>query len=131
MAIQWDTIIVKKYYFSINNCRSRYLETWIQKKTQQRKEKEMLKQILMFVSSDLQGKLRFVEESIQYKDYKPFFTNLWDAVILSGRHALLPFEKFQDLEHTYSWMKYYNTELQGSKVEENVLKDILEEVLLS
>jgi len=82
----------------------------------------------MLVTSDLQGKLPFIEESIQYHDYKPFFTNMWDAVIISGRHALLPFEKFQDLEHTYSWMKYYNTELQNRKVDQNVLKDILEDV---
>ena len=31
----------------------------------------------------------FIEESRQYKDYKPFFTDMWDAVILTGIHSLL------------------------------------------
>ena len=29
---------------------------------------------------NLENKLRFIEESNQYKDYKPFFTDMWDAI---------------------------------------------------
>lgn len=53
---------------------------------------------------------------------------MWDAMILTGRHALLPFEIFENLEHTYSWMRYYNTELQSNKIDENVLNDLLIDV---
>ena len=78
--------------------------------------------------NDLESKLRFIEESRQYKDYKPFFTDMWDAIILTGRHSLLSFEIFEDLQHTYSWIKYYNTELDVNKGDEAVLKDLLNEV---
>jgi len=82
------------------------------------------------IKNDLDRKLRFINESIQYKDYKPFFTDIWDAVILSGKQTLLPFEMIENLQHTYSWLKYYNTEIQ-QKTEannENTLRDLLEEV---
>jgi hypothetical protein len=49
--------------------------------------------------NDLENKLRFIGESHQYKDYKPFFTDMWDVVILTGRHSLLSFEIFEDLQH--------------------------------
>jgi hypothetical protein len=49
---------------------------------------------------------------VQYKDFKPFFTDMWDAVILGGKQTVLPFELFENLQHTYSWMKYYNNELE-------------------
>ena len=53
---------------------------------------------------------------------------MWDAIILTGRHSLLSFETFEDLQHTYSWMKYYNTELESNKLDENVLNDLLKDV---
>ena len=40
---------------------------------------------------------------------------MWDAIVLAGKHALLPFELFQSLQRTYSWMKYYNSELDNGK----------------
>ena len=56
---------------------------------------------------------------------------MWDAVILTGKQALLPFELFQHLQRTYSWMKYYNSEIEsrrGMTLDEKVLKDLLEDV---
>jgi len=53
---------------------------------------------------------------------------MWDAIILTVRHSLLSFETFGDLQHTYSWMKYYNTELEVGKNDECVLKDLLTDV---
>ena len=56
---------------------------------------------------------------------------MWDAVILTGKQALLPFELFQNLQRTYSWMKYYNSEIEsrrGMTLDEKVLKDLLEDV---
>jgi hypothetical protein len=75
-------------------------------KARQHKETETKKNTISFIINDLENKLRFIEESHQYKDYKPFFTDMWDAVILTGRHSLLSFEIFEDLQHTYLWMKY-------------------------
>lgn len=128
MVIEWDSIIVENVLLALIIVGTIYLEGWFQRKGQQRKDKDTLRQTIMFITSDLQGKLRFIEESLQYHDYKPFFTNMWDAMILTGRHALLPFEIFEDLEHTYSWMRYYNTELQSNKIDENILKDLLKDV---
>ncbi|MFY9871213.1 MAG: hypothetical protein WAK17_15970 [Candidatus Nitrosopolaris sp.] len=79
----------------------------------------------------MQKRLNFIDETHQYSDYKPFFTDMWDAIILAGKHALLPFELFQSLQRTYSWMKYYNSELDGNSGkahDEKVLKDLLEDV---
>jgi hypothetical protein len=128
LTIEWDAIIVENVLLALIIVGTIYVEGWFQRKAQQSKDKDMIRQTVMFITSDLQGKLRFIEESIQYRDYKPFFTNMWDAMILAGRHALLPFEMFEDLEHTYSSMKYYNTELQSNKTDENVLKDLLADV---
>ena len=55
-----------------------------------------------------------------------------DAVVLAGKHSLLPFNVFQNLQRTYSWMKYYNNELdinnKGGKRDENVLEELLHDV---
>ena len=56
---------------------------------------------------------------------------MWDAVILTGKQALLPFELFQNLQRTYSWMKDDNSEIEsrrGMTLDEKVLKDLLEDV---
>jgi hypothetical protein len=70
------------------------------------------KKLIVLLTNDLVRKLRFIEESVQYKDYKPFFTDIWDAIVLSGKQTLLAFEMIENLQHAYSWLKYYNTELQ-------------------
>ena len=55
---------------------------------------------------------------------------LVESVILSGKQTLFPFDIIKNLEHTYSWMKYYNTELQqkGPIGNEQILKDLLIEI---
>jgi hypothetical protein len=85
---------------------------------------------MKFIKNDLEQRLHFIDESLQYKDYKPFFTDMWDAVVLAGKHALLPFDLFQSLQRTYSWMKYYNSELESSNrnLDEKVVKELLEDV---
>lgn len=89
-----------------------YVESWAEKHKIRKEEDRGRQQIIQFVTNDLQNKLRFIEESIRYKDFKPFFTDMWDAVILGGRQILLPFDLFENLQHTYSWMKYYNNEIE-------------------
>jgi hypothetical protein len=107
-----------------------YVEHWNYIRMQKNNDKTARKKILQLIKEDLVRKLRFIDESIQYKDYKPFFTDVWDSVILSGKQTLLQFEIIKNLEHTYSWMKYYNTELQqkGTAGNEQTLKDLLSEI---
>jgi len=129
LVIIWDQLIAEMVllagiiYFSI------YLEQLIYHKSEKKERKETKTNIVKFIENDLQQRLHFIEESLQYKDYKPFFTDMWDAVILAGKHALLSFELFQSLQRTYSWMKYYNSELEGNKkLDEKTLVELLEDV---
>ena len=106
-----------------------YLELWGHKRSQRKEEKENTKRIIMFIVDDLQKRLDFIEETYEYKDFKPLFTDMWDAIVLAGKHALLPFELFQSLQRTYSWMKYYNSELDSGKpVDEKILVELLDDV---
>ena len=88
--------------------------------------------MIIFIDDDLKQRLRFIDESQQFKDYKPFFTDMWDAVVLAGNQSLLPFNVFQNLQRTYSWMKYYNNELDSTnksgKIDEKVLEELLQDV---
>ncbi len=99
--------------------------------SQLKEDEKTTKNIIRFIKDDLERRLAFIDESFQYKDYKPFFTDMWDAVILSGKQSLLPFELFQSIQRTYSWMKYYNSEIESNKrrnVDEKVLKELLDDV---
>ena len=79
------------------------------------------------ISFDLEKKLSLLESN-RSRAYIPFFAAMWDAIILTGRHSLLSFETFEDLQHTYSWMKYYNAEIDVGKSDEGVHKDLLTNV---
>ena len=109
-----------------------YLEHWTYRRTEKQKEQKERKNLIIFVDDDLKQRLRFIDESQQFKDYKPFFTDMWDAVVLAGNQSLLPFNVFQNLQRTYSWMKYYNNELDSTnksgKIDEKVLEELLQDV---
>lgn len=130
MAIEWDSLIIEMVTLAAIIYGSVYLASWIEKKKIRNEQREDAKKIIRFVTNDLNKRLQFIEESIQYKDFKPFFTDLWDAIILGGKQTLLPFEMFENLQHTYSWMKYYNNELeQWEKSDgEAAILEILNEV---
>ncbi|HSF27896.1 MAG TPA: hypothetical protein VLA53_02595 [Nitrosopumilaceae archaeon] len=130
MGIEWAQLIIEMSVLAGIIFGAVYVEHWNYRRIQKNEETGTRKKILVLINNDLDRKLRFIDESIQYKDYKPFFTDIWDAVILSGKQTLLPFEMIENLQHTYSWLKYYNTELQQKTVanNENTLKDLLEEV---
>jgi hypothetical protein len=112
MAIEWDVLIAEMAMLGSIIYGAIYVENWIEKRKFLRKEKEEGTRTVKFVANDLQKKLRFMDDSVHYKDFKPFFTDMWDAIILGGRQTVLPFELFENLQHTYSWMKYYNNELE-------------------
>jgi hypothetical protein len=109
-----------------------YLEHWTYRRTEKQKEQKEGKKLIIFIDDDLKQRLRFMDESHQFKDYKPFFTDMWDAVVLAGNQSLLPFNVFQNLQRTYSWMKYYNNELditnKSGKIDEKVLEELLQDV---
>jgi len=130
LEIEWTQIVIEMSILAGIIFGAVYVEHWNYRRMQKTEETGTRKKILVLINNDLDRKLRFIDESIQYKDYKPFFTDIWDAVILSGKQTLLPFEMIENLQHTYSWLKYYNTELQQktSTNNEHILHDLLEEV---
>ena len=101
MVIEWDIIIVEMsilagiIYFSV------YLEHWTYNKSQKKEDEKIKQNITRFIENDRQQRLNFINEWLQYKDYKPFFTDMWDAVILAGKHSLLSFELSQSLQRSY------------------------------
>jgi hypothetical protein len=129
LAIEWDVLVVEMSLLAGIIYGAIYVESWVEKRKVRSEEKEMKKKILMFVINDLNKQLQFIEESIQDKDFKPFHTSIWDAVILGGKQTLLPFETFENLQDTYSWMTYYNNELSLNGAEnEKLLVELLKDV---
>src|SRR6476469_5199654 len=131
MAIAWDYLTVELVllagiiYFSV------YLKHWAYRRSQLKEDEKAIKNIIRFIKDDLGHRLGFIDESLQYQDYKPFFTDMWDAVILSGKQSLLPFELFQSIQRSYSWMKYYNSEIESNRrenLDERILKELLDDV---
>ncbi len=128
-VMEIDNIIIESVILAAIIFGAIYVEQWNQRRMQKNENDLTRKKISLLIKEDLIRKLRFVDDSISYKDYKPFFTDVWDSVILSGKQTLFQFEIIKNLEHTYSWMKYYNTELQQKGINnEQTIKEILEEI---
>jgi hypothetical protein len=129
ILIEWDSLIVEMLILAAIIWFAVYLEHWTYRRSEKQKERKERRNLLIFIDNDLKQRLRFIDESQQFKDYKPFFTDMWDAVVLAGKHSLLPFNVFQNLQRTYSWMKYYNNELDiTNKRDEKVLEELLQDV---
>jgi len=132
MAIEWDSLVAEMTILAAIIYGSIYVGNWLEKRKFQQDNKEEAKKIVMFVTNDLRKKLRFIDESIQRKDFKPIFTDMWDAILLGGKQGLLPFEKFENMQHTYSWIKHYNNELeQIDRREKESISEMLKEVKTS
>jgi len=130
--IEWDSLIVEMVILAAIIFFSVYLEHWVFRKREKEKENKERKYLIIFIENDLKQRLRFIDESEQFKDYKPFLTDMWDAVVLAGKHPLLPFNLFQNLQRTYAWMKYYNSEInarnKGNNIEEKIFQELLQDV---
>lgn len=127
--VEWNDIIIESVILAVIIYSAMFVEHWNSKRMQKNEDSLLRKKILLLIKEDLTRKMRFINESTKYKDYKPFFTDVWDSVIVSGKQTLLQFELIKNLEHTYSWMKYYNTELkQQGTVNEKILLELLTEV---
>lgn len=110
---------------------SLYIEHWAFQRSSKKQDEKSLINILKFIEDDLKHRNKFVDESLRNENYKPFLTDMWDAVIIAGKHSLLDFQLFQTFQRTYSWMKYYNSELELVKKNEfdnKMLKELLIEV---
>lgn len=127
--IEWDSLILEMVILAAIIWFSVYLEHWTYRRRENEKENKEQKYLIVFIDNDLKQRLRFIDESQQFKDYKPFFTDMWDAVVLAGKHPLLPFNLFQNLQRTYSWMKYYNNEIDARNKSGNIDGKVLEELL--
>jgi len=132
ILIVWDSLIAEMLILAAIIWFTVYLEHWTYRRTEKQKEQKERKNLFIFIDDDLKQRLRFIDESQQFKDYKPFFTDMWDAVVLAGNQSLLPFNVFQNLQRTYSWMKYYNNEMditnKSGKIDEKVLEELLQDV---
>lgn len=130
LAIEWDALVVEIVLFAVLIYGAVYLERWMENRKVRMQDDKSRRQVIRFVTDDLNSRLRFIAESIHYRDFKPFFTDMWDSVILGGKQTLLPFPLFENLQHTYSWMKYYNNELdqKGRAVDEKEALELLGEV---
>jgi len=130
LAIEFENIIIESVILAVIIFGAVYLELWYYRRYQKIEDEKTKKMILRLIKEDLTRKQRFLEESIKFKDYKPFFTNVWDSIILSGKQTLLSFELINNFEHSYSWMRYYNTELhqRGVVGNEQTLLELLEEI---
>jgi hypothetical protein len=130
LATEWESIIVESIILAVIIFGAVYVENWNYRRMQKSENDAIRKKMLLLIKEDLTRKLRFIDDSIKYRDYKPFFTDVWDSVILSGKQTLLQFETIKSLDHTYSWMKYYNTELQqkGAGSNEQTLDELFNEI---
>jgi hypothetical protein len=130
LAIDFEYIAIEMSILAAIIFGAVYVELWYYRRSQKREDKKTKKMILELIKEDLTRKQRFLEDSIKFKDYKPFFTDVWDSIILSGKQTLLSFELIKNFEHSYSWMKYYNTELQqrGVTGNEQTILELLGEI---
>jgi len=63
-------------YFSV------YLEHWAYTRSQKQEEMRTRKNIMMFIKDDLEQRLHFIDESLQYKDY-------WYVECIASRQAYI------------------------------------------
>jgi hypothetical protein len=129
LAIEWDVLVVEMSLLAAIIYGAIFVESWLEKRKAWNEEEKMKKKILMIVADDLNKQLQFIEESVRDKDFKPFHTSIWDAVILGGKQTLLPFDIFENLQDTYSWMRYYNNELSLNGTEnEKLIAELLGDI---
>jgi hypothetical protein len=85
LAIEWDVLVVEMSLLAAIIYGAIFVESWFEKRKARNEEEKMKKKILMIVADDLNKQLQFIEESVRDKDFKPFHTSIWDAVILGGK----------------------------------------------
>jgi len=74
--IEWYKIIIESMILSIIIFGAVFLEIWLYRKLEKIKEVNTRKRMLDLIRTDLRRKIRFINDSSEYKDYKPFFTDV-------------------------------------------------------
>ena len=83
LVIEWDSLIVEMIILAGIIWFAVYIEHWAYKRSQQQKDKKT-KYNVCLLKNDLEQRMRFIDESSHTKDYKTFFTDMWDSIIISG-----------------------------------------------
>ena len=76
LDIEWYKIIIESVILSIIIFGAVFLEIWLYRKSEKIKEVNTRKRMLDLIRTDLRRKIRFINDSSEYKDYKPFFTDV-------------------------------------------------------
>ncbi|HEX9678192.1 hypothetical protein [Nitrososphaera sp.] len=65
MAIEWDSVVVEMVLLAVIIYGAVWVEANVQKRRIRKEEAVARRQIIQFVTDDLNGKLRFINESLQ------------------------------------------------------------------
>jgi len=76
MVIEWDYLIVEMVLLAGILWFTVYIEHWAYRWSQVKEDKKTIINIIRFIKDDLEHRLSFIDESLQYKDYKPFLTDI-------------------------------------------------------
>jgi len=76
LAIEWDSLVIEMILLAGIIWFAVYIEHWAYKRTQQEEDKKTRNNIFIFMKDDFEQRLRFIGESINYKDFKSFFIDI-------------------------------------------------------
>jgi len=65
MAIEWDSVVVEMVLLAVIIYGAVWVEVNVEKRRIRKEEAVTRRQIIQFVTDDLNGKLRFINESLQ------------------------------------------------------------------
>ena len=65
MAIEWDSVVVEMVPLAVIIYGAVWVEVNVEKRRIRKEEAVTRRQIIQFVTDDLNGKLRFINESLQ------------------------------------------------------------------
>ena len=65
MAIEWDSVVVEMVLLAVIIYGAVWVEVNVEKRRIRKEEAVARRQIIQFVTDDLNGKLRFINESLQ------------------------------------------------------------------
>ncbi|MGI0020284.1 MAG: hypothetical protein ACREAY_07415 [Nitrososphaera sp.] len=66
MAIEWDAVVVEIVLFAVLIYGAVYLERWMENRKVRKEDDKSRQQVIRFVADDLNSRLSFIAESIQY-----------------------------------------------------------------
>lgn len=73
---EWENVVIELVALAGIIFGAVYVEHWNYLRMQKKTDKATRKKMLLLIKEDLIRKIRFIDDSIQYHDYKPFFTSV-------------------------------------------------------